>query len=218
MASSFSQQLKDECRPIWDRIYSHPFLQEIKDGALPLHKFRYYLLQDYLYLEAFARAVALALAKSPDSNTLEGLAKRLLTPVERPLHRRLMPLAGIEPQQLHHIAPSPTNTAYTNHLLKVASLGSLGATAAALLPCPWTYHELAEVVGYVDHPVYGPWSAVYVEGFLAESVEAWRALLDRFALAASSEELASMRDAFVTSSRYEFLFWEMAYNKETWLI
>lgn len=216
--SSFSETLKAENSHIWDAIYSNPFLNEIKDGSLPLHKFSYYLIQDYLYLEAFARSVALALAKAPNSEILESLAKRVTTPIERPLHRQLMPLVGIDLQDVEEAPLSPTTTAYSNHLLKVASFGSLGSIAAALLPCPWTYHELGEVIGRLDHPIYGLWSAVYVDGFLAESVKAWKGLVDQCALQASYEELSMMRDAFRTSSRYELAFWNMAYDCETWSV
>ena len=55
---SFSEQLRAEAEPLWSSIFSQPFLREIKDGTLPLEKFRYYLAQDYLYLEGFARTVA----------------------------------------------------------------------------------------------------------------------------------------------------------------
>ena len=54
----FSEQLQQEAQPIWKAIFEHPFLQAIKDGSLPLEAFRYYLTQDYLYLEGFARTVA----------------------------------------------------------------------------------------------------------------------------------------------------------------
>ena len=47
----FSEQLRNEAGPIWRRIFDHPFLKEIKDGTLPEDTFRYYLAQDYLYLE-----------------------------------------------------------------------------------------------------------------------------------------------------------------------
>ncbi len=43
---SFSEQLRREAEPVWERVFSHPFLREIKDGTLPLEKFRYYLGQD----------------------------------------------------------------------------------------------------------------------------------------------------------------------------
>ena len=100
VTESFSEQLRQEAEPIWEEIFHNPFLQEISDAALPLEKFRYYLTQDYLYLEGFARAVALALAKAPDAASLESLAHRVLTPVERPLHHRLMEAAGLSMEEL----------------------------------------------------------------------------------------------------------------------
>ena len=61
---SFSEQLRAEAEPMWKQIFAQPFLREIKDGTLPLEKFQYYLGQDYLYLEGFARTVCMALALS----------------------------------------------------------------------------------------------------------------------------------------------------------
>lgn len=218
MAETFSNQLCSEAWPIWLRIFQHPFLTEIKEGVLPLRKFRYYIIQDYIYLEGFSRAVALALAKAPDSVTLEKLSKRITTPIERPLHRKLMPLLGLSEETLREYKPSPTNLAYINHLIRTASLGSLGTTAGALLPCPWTYHLLGGVIGHVDHEIYGTWSSAYVDGLLEGSVNAWRSLIDSKSLNASQEELDAIKEAFMTSSRYEFLFWEMAYTEESWTI
>ena len=87
---SFSEQLRVEAEPIWRKIFDHPFLKEIKNGTLPVETFRYYLAQDYLYLEGFGRTVAMAMAKAPDSQTLQDLACRVITPVERPLHNKLL--------------------------------------------------------------------------------------------------------------------------------
>ena len=215
---SFSEQLRAEAKPIWDQIFSHPFLREIKEGSLPLEKFRYYLTQDYLYLEGFARTVAMALAKAPDSDTLEELSHRVLTPVERPLHHKLMEAAQVTLEDIYRTGASPTNTAYVNHMLKTAALYGLGPTAAALLPCPWTYHELKEAVGASEHPLYSQWSAFYVAGLLQNSVDAWRSFVDRMARQASEPELEAMRYAFLTSCRYEYMFWDMAYRQEGWLI
>ena len=213
---SFSEELRLEAESIWDRIFDHPFLREIKDGTLPIEKFRYYLTQDFQYLEGFARAVALALAKAPDSGTLEELSRRVLTPVERPLHHQLMAEAGVTAEDVALAGRSPTNTGYVNHMLTVASLQGLGPTAAALLPCPWTYHLLRERVGASEHPLYSKWTAFYVAGLLEDSVAAWRGFVDRVAEKANEEEREAMRQAFLTSSRYEFMFWEMAYCQEGW--
>jgi thiaminase/transcriptional activator TenA len=216
--AGFSDQLRIEAEPIWDGIFSHPFLKEIKDGSLPLEKFRYYLGQDYLYLEGFARAVALTLAKAPDPQTLEELSHRVLTPVERPLHHQLLSAADVSLEDIQRAGRSPTNTAYVNHMIQTASLHGPGPTAAALLPCPWTYHLLREYVGASEHPLYSQWTAFYVAGMLENSVEAWRGFVDDAAEKASPRELAAMREAFLTSSRYEYLFWQMAYQMEQWPI
>jgi len=84
------------------------------------------------------------------------------------------------------------------------------------LPCPWTYHEIGQQLGQTDHPIYKSWAFVYQQGFLAESVEAWRLLLDRAAADAGEAQRRRMQHAFLTSSRYEYMFWEMAHQRETW--
>ena len=218
MVTLFSEQLRLESEPIWDAIYSHPFLTEIKNGTLPIEKFKYYLAQDYLYLEGFARTVATALAKSPNAELLEELSHRVLTPVERPLHQQLLETVGLTVDEINNMGRSPTNTAYVNHMVATASMYGLGPTAAALLPCPWTYHLMRERVGASEHPVYSKWTAFYVEGFLENSVTAWRSFVDRSAEGAHPLELEAMRSAFITSIRYEYMFWNMAYKSEGWPI
>ena len=213
---SFSEQLRSEAEPIWRRIFQHPFLKEIKDGTLPEETFRYYLIQDYLYLEGFGRTVALALAKAPTSQTFEDLAHRVMTPVERPLHNQLFAAAGLTQRDADNAVRSPPNTAYVDHMLQTASLHGLGPTAAALLPCPWTYHLLKEEVGQSEHPIYGQWTRFYVEGLLEGSVKAWRGFVDQMAKDASPIEKDAMRQAFLTSSRYEYMFWDAAHTLQQW--
>lgn len=214
----FSQQLRAEAQPIWDAIFGHSFLGAVKDGSLPLATFQYYLGQDYHYLEGFGRAVALALAKSPDADLLQQLAHRVMTPVERPLHHRLIEAAGLTPDEVAAVPLSPTNTAYINHMLTTAAQYGLGPTAAALLPCPWTYHLLKDEVGQSEHPLYGQWTRFYVEGLLQSSVDAWRGFVDEMAERVGEQERQAMRYAFITSSRYEYMFWDAAWRREEWAV
>ena len=211
-----SSVLRREVDPIWKGIFDNPFLEELQNGTLPLEKFRYYLAQDYLYLEAFARAVALALARAPESTEMALLAPRISTPVERSLHRALMPLAGLTEEAVEATKPAPTNLAYMNHMTVTAARGSLGETAAALLPCPWSYHEIGKLLGPVRHPVFSRWAAPYLENFLEESTAAWRELVDHEARRGSDSDRSAMSAAFHRSSRYEHMFWRMAYQQESW--
>jgi thiaminase/transcriptional activator TenA len=207
-----------EAEPVWNAIRQHPFLLDLMAGTLPIETFRYYVIQDYHYLEAFGRSVATALAKAPSSELLVTVARRVNTPIERPLHERLFKLAELTHQEAASATVSPTNLAYQNHMLSVAARGTLGETAAALLPCPWTYHALGDVVVGVEHPIYSVWAGFYSEGLLAESCRAWRELVDGEWDEAGPRTRASMRRVFHLSMRYEWMFWQMAHTREAWPI
>ena len=216
MAESFSETLRAEAAPIWERIFAHPFLAEIQAATLPLPKFRYYVEQDYHYLAGFGQVVATALSKAPDSETLRRLTRRITTPVERPLHGKMFELLQMSEADAEAVSLSPTNTAYINHMQTAASSGGVGEAAAALLPCPWTYHEIGARIAVPNHPIYEYWAEPYRDGLLEESTAAWRELVDEFAEKGGPTTRQAMRNAFIISSRYEFMFWTMAYNMEEW--
>lgn len=216
MSESFSETLRQEAMPVWERIFAHPFLNEIQDATLPLEKFRYYVVQDYHYLAGFGQVVATALSKAPDTPTLRRLTKRITTPVERPLHAKMFDLLEMREADAEDADISPTNRAYVNHMRTAAELGGVGEAAAALLPCPWTYHEIGARLTVPNHPIYEYWAAPYRDGLLEESTAAWRELVDEFAATGGSATREAMRNAFIISSRYEFMFWSMAYDMERW--
>lgn len=216
MARSFSEALRRDFGPVWEGIFAHPFIQEIQSGTLPLEKFRYYVMQDYHYLEGFGRTVSIALSKGPDTDTLRKLARRVNTPIERPLHAKMFELLEIGRDEVDRVGPAPTNLAYVNHMITSAVTGGVGEAAAALLPCPWSYHELGSRLSPPGHPVYDAWVESYHSGILEESTAAWRDLVDTFAEEAGPAVREAMRQAFLRSSRYEYLFWTMAYEMEAW--
>ncbi len=51
----------------------HPFVRGLADGTLDPEAFRRYIVQDAFFLNAFARAYALAAARSQDGETLISL-------------------------------------------------------------------------------------------------------------------------------------------------
>ena len=59
-----SDQFRAQCAPIWDALHEHPFITELAEGSLPPEKFRFFLEQDDLYLEEYARCVAMGAARS----------------------------------------------------------------------------------------------------------------------------------------------------------
>lgn len=216
MGKRFSEVLRAQAEPIWEAIFAHPFLRELEAGILSLERFRFYICQDFRFLAGFARAVAMALSKAPDSETMLLLSERVPVPVERGMHRKLFSMLDIDEAEAEIVELAPTNRAYVNHLLSTAAMGSVNETAAALLPCPWTYHEIGQRLGEFNHAIYKTWASIYQQGFLAASVEAWRSLVNAAPRETGDTQLRHMEETFLTSSRYEYMFWEMAYCQETW--
>ena len=82
MAEKFSTLLRRRGERIWRAIESHPFLRELHAGTLPMDRFTYFILQDYVYLLDFAQVLCQGAAKSPDLETLELFARHALGAVE----------------------------------------------------------------------------------------------------------------------------------------
>ena len=212
----FSTYLWNQASPVWEAVSMHHFLSELQDGNLPVEKFRYYILQDYLYLGAFGRAAAAALAQAPDTESAVRLLKRVTTPVERPLHGALFDALGVSEEEAEASSPSPTNLAYMNHIEVSMDMGGLACGVAALLPCPRINHAVGKILEHPSHPIYKIWQSTYAEGLLEASVAAWSEFVDELAEDAGPDIRALMEEAYLTSSRYEYMFWTMAYNLEEW--
>jgi thiaminase/transcriptional activator TenA len=223
MMSLFAQY-QTLAAPIRERITSHPFIRGLGDGSLPEERFQYYMRQDYLFLIEYRRVLALAAARADDL-AVAGRFADLLTltlNVEMDLHRQFAWKAGISPETLEDTRPAPTALAYTNHLRLVAETGDLAAIVAAILPCAHGYWEIATALrsgeGWDRHPLYADWIRMYTSDEY-EAMAAWVAdLLDRVAEGASPEREAALRDVYLRSQQYEYLFWEMSQRMEEWPI
>ena len=216
MLERFTTQLWNDASNVWQQIQDHPFLRELQEGTLPIEKFRYYVIQDFHYMAGFGRTVSAALSKAQDDELAHRLLPRVSTPVERPFHAMLFELLDIDENDALTTLQSPTNLAYTNHLEMFAATGGVGGAAAALLPCPWTYHELGASLRRSEHPIYDAWFESYASGLLETSTREWRHFVDQAATLGGPQVREMMRSAFMTSIRFEFNFWTMAYEMESW--
>lgn len=219
---SFSDELRRDVDPIWQRIFAHPFLIEMGEGTLPIEKFRFYIKQDYPFLVEFARCLGIATAKAQDLETMRTFASLLkdsLT-LEMEMLEGLGNRLGVPSGEMRNAGLTPSNMGYTRHMLYVSYSGSVGETLAAMLPCMWSYQEIGERLvrdeGIKRHPIYSEWGATYVSQEYADLVDLYKDLVDRFATKGGKTERNRMRSHFITSSRYEYMFWDMAYRREAW--
>ena len=134
---TLSAQLWSDNADVAADVLAHPFVRGIGDGSLPKEAFAGYIAQDAFFLESFARAYALALARSTDTSTLLTLAD-LLAGVrqELGLHASYAGSWGID---MAGVEPLPATLAYTEFLLATAATQDLGVIFAAMTPCMRLY-------------------------------------------------------------------------------
>ena len=216
-----SLQLRRAADPVWQAQLDHPFLRGIADGTLELERFSFYVRQDYLFLIEYARLLALGAARSPDLATMtrfSELTTEILT-TEMDLHRSFAASLGISAAELEAESPTPTTQGYTDFLVRTAAQGDFAELAAALLPCMWGYAEIGQALsarGRSPDDRYARWVQMYASAEFAELADWCRALVDRLGDELTEDARAPLQRAFLTSSRYELAFWEMAWNGERW--
>lgn len=219
---SFSAHLRKLAEPIWKAQLQHPFVVALGSGTLPERKFRFYILQDARFLSDLARVFAAGAQRAPDSESalrFTKLSEETIV-VERSLHESYGQQWKLTAAQMTSVPMAPTNYAYTRHMLAVAGAGSACEIAVVALPCAWIYcvvgqHLLKQGPPKKNHP-YRNWLMLYASPEFAE-VQRWmRAKVDLWAKTAGRDERRRMEEAFVISSRYEWMFWEMAWNEEEW--
>jgi len=218
----FTEEARKKAEPIWEDCHEHPFVKGIGDGSLDMEKFKYWVRQDYVYLKDYARVFALGAAKAPDLKTMSTFAKLLdgTLNVEMGLHRKYAAKFGISEEELENETPSPTTQAYTDFLIARSYSGDLAELTAALLPCTWGFWEignrLKETGDTSERNPYRDWIEMYSSEEFKEFCDWTIELMDREAEQCSQRKKDFLLDIFVASSRFEYLFWEMAYKLERW--
>jgi thiaminase/transcriptional activator TenA len=219
-ATSWTASLWVRTEDIYQAILDHPFLRGLTDGTLDEDRFAYYVAQDAHYLRDFARALALVGVKAPTHADTAMFADHAAATakVELALHHTLMPQLGLDPDRLAEIVVSPTTTAYTSFLLNVAYSGTFAEAMAAVLPCYWIYQRVGDALidrGSPDKR-YQMWIDTYAGEEFAASVAAVLALGDEVGPRLTAAEKQTATGHFVTSARYEWMFWDAAWRRESW--
>ena len=215
---SFTAELWDGITGTYDAILAHPFLTGLTDGSLPAEAFAFYVIQDAVYLRAYARALALVAARGTDPAAVEMFARHAAQAisVERQLHGSLLADLGIDPGAAAAAEPAPANLAYTSYLLATAATGSFAEGIGAVLPCYWIYWEVGKHLVRHGSPDarYQRWIDTYGGEEFGATVREVLAVTD--ALTLTEAERAAVHRHFRITARYEWMFWDMGYRQQTW--
>jgi thiaminase (transcriptional activator TenA) len=220
MSNDFTSGLWRDVAGIYEAILAHPFLAGLTDGGLSPESFAFYVVQDALFLRRYAQALAIVASRAPDTASTEMFARHAagIVTAEMSLHQSLMADLGLDPSSVEASEEAPTTLAYTSYLLATAASGSYSEGLGALLPCYWIYWEVGKhlLERGSPNPRYQRWIATYSGEEYGSDAREVIAATNKVSADLSPREREQVRRNFRVGSRYEWMFWDMAYHRQTW--
>ncbi len=215
--SSLYHQLIEANAEPWQQYIGHSFVLGIQDGTLPKSAFRYYLIQDYLFLIHFARAYALAAYKAQDLQDIRAAAEslRIITEVEMSLHIKFCKEWGLTESEMQHAPEAVETMAYTRYVLECGLAGDVLDLQVALAPCLCGYAEIGKWLAndpatVIDGNPYREWIEMYASDDYQSGSDAAIEMLDRlFAQRAGLGRMDDLIRIFGQATRLESQFWQM---------
>lgn len=197
-----AQQLWVENADLARTAREHPVVIGLADGTLPRETFARFIAQDAYFLESFARAYALALARSPDIAAVLTFAD-LIAGVrdELRLHAGYAREWGVDLTA----APQPATRAYTEFLLATAATAAIDVICAAMIPCLRLYAHLGQSMADSAAGPYVGWVRTYA----APEFEALSATLEAL-LDAHLTDAGESRAAYRRAMQLEVAFFDAA--------
>lgn len=216
-----TERFYEHSRELWESFHRHPFVRGIGDGTLSRENFRFYMIQDYLYLLEYAKVFAIGLIKSKDEFLQRKFAEHIHATlnVEMDTHKAYMSRLGISADEIDRSKCSIHNQAYTSYMIDSASTGDALDALTAILACAWSYQSIADEIvkqnpASVDHPFYGEWVRSYSSPEYVSGTEELITLTNRYGDGISEERAQSLIEVFVNCCRFEYNFWEMSHKME----
>lgn len=212
-----SQRLYEEVREIWDSYYEHPFVKGIGTGELEKEKFKFYMIQDYIYLLDYARVFALGVVKSKDEETMRkfsALEYGILNG-EMEVHKHYCKELGITPNQIKNAKISMANLSYTNYMLWVGQSQGVLELLVTILACSWSYELIGKELSSrydIEGNLYSKWVQSYASQEYHELSQDIIDMVDNMGKNCTQAEFENLKEIFINCSRHEYMFWDMSHG------
>jgi thiaminase/transcriptional activator TenA len=211
----FTQRAHDKFATEWEKMISHPFITDLIEGKLADQTFDFWVMQDFLFVREAIRFFSVLMARFPRKyqipfeQTLLGLETELKIFAEYAIKR------GID---LDKVTATPICHAYNSFLLASAYHEDIDANFVILYTAEKAYHEAWKKVR-IGLRKGTPYES-FIENWAGEGFKqyvTWLAAeLDSITEGYPESRLAKLDDIFLMTIRYEYLFWEMAFNRIQW--
>jgi thiaminase/transcriptional activator TenA len=220
-----AQSFWDVAAPLIAVTEKHPFLVAMVDGTLDMEAFRYYVVQDALYLKDFGDCLR-RLGKNEgvdiaDSERLEAFAIGA-EEAELELHNSFFVQWGISEEGVEQM---PNTLLYTSYMKRIVATRCHAEGLAAILPCFWVYMhvgkcmlKLREELGdSVQRPAqFDAWIDMYGGDEFEKEVKDYISMVDAACKTADDATMKEMEKHFMMCCKLEHMFWDQAQLKMEW--
>lgn len=213
-----TDRLINATKEIWESYHTHPFVLGIQNGTLKKEKFRYYIMQDFLYLKDYAKTFAIGVVKAKNIETANLFAKYItVMNGELNVHSGYMGRFQITQEEIDHMNPSLDNLSYTSYMLRVAYEEGEAEILTAILSCAYSYEMIAKKIvanapDSVNDSFYGEWIKGYASKDYADGNIILLDTLNTLTEHYTEAQISHLIDIFVACSRYELAFWQMSWK------
>ncbi|GAB4373410.1 MAG: TenA family protein [Calditrichia bacterium] len=213
----FHQKLLKNSHPLWKKLLEHPFLKMTASGEIPEQTFKTWMQQDYVFVREAIPFVAILLAKAPLN--LRTNFVQILNALDRELElfRQNAEKHGVD---LSRVTAAPTCHAYLQFLMNTAYNGSFPEGFTVLYAAEKAYLDSWTAVK-TGLKQTSPWQE-FIDNWTSKEFQQYvtwlENTLDELVAGEPKSTLLRLEELFKTTTRYEYLFWDMAANEESWPI
>jgi thiaminase len=122
-----SKTLWEEVSSVFNAIIKHPFIEELSKGTLDEGVFKYYVIQDALYLDEYSRVLATLAGKAPREEWVKVFAEDSIAILEfeKALHNEYFRAWNLTPNTYQHGVRKPSmEDGATERVLRRRSSGN----------------------------------------------------------------------------------------------
>ncbi len=216
---AFIEKLTQQILPVWQECYDTDFIQRMGKGTLTEDEFRYYMIQDTIYLRNYARVLAMGIVKAHDLKQVKTFHSLLAFVNEGEGNTRVNYLKkwGMTSEDADQYPEHPDNKAYTDFMMKCAVEGNAAEILYSALPCMfsyyWIFNKLIEEYPESVNGPFGPFILDYSDEVYKKICTAWGQFAEELVQDYSEEHRENLKDIYLRSSQYELAFWKMKESK-----
>ncbi len=203
-----------------DSIKQLPFIIDLANGSLTIERFRYFILQDRIYIKAFSDTLNILQNRVPlakDKAALNkfadeaiGAEKHILDSLGDLFPHDYIPVPSL-------LVPNRANKIYCAYERDIVENSSLQNALAVLLPCFWVYSYIGLYIYSLQKSVtnnpYKAWIEGYGDKSFMEQVDIYKRICDSYACLATEQEREQMNECFTKAIELEINFWRIIYEE-----